>query len=308
MSSSKQNSEEHLMTKIAWYYYFENMTQQEISKHLGITRMRVVKLLDKARQTGIIQFKIKPNPYNRLQKENSLIEKYNLKDVYVVPTNPKPEEANETIAKAAAMYVEDLITENCFINFGYGDTLSRTINHLATNIDTPVSFVSLTGGVSHYLPNVNSNFFNTKLYLVPAPLAASTKSMANAISSESSVQEIYNMTKLASITIVGIGSTSEDSTIINSGVINKNDLLLLKMQGAVGDILAQFIDQDGNLIDTELHSRLISTPISSLKDLNNVIGVACGDDKVLAIDAALKSSNLDILITDENTASQLINL
>ena len=47
--------EEALMIKTAWYYYLENMTQQKISELLGISRIRVIKLLEKARQTGIIQ-------------------------------------------------------------------------------------------------------------------------------------------------------------------------------------------------------------------------------------------------------------
>ena len=35
--------EESLMIKIAWYYYFENMTQQNVADTLGISRMRVIK-------------------------------------------------------------------------------------------------------------------------------------------------------------------------------------------------------------------------------------------------------------------------
>ena len=39
--------EESLMAKTAWYYYSENMTQQNISEVLGISRMRVIKLLER---------------------------------------------------------------------------------------------------------------------------------------------------------------------------------------------------------------------------------------------------------------------
>ena len=44
------NYEESLMVKAAWYYYFENMTQQAIADRLSISRMRVIKLLETARQ------------------------------------------------------------------------------------------------------------------------------------------------------------------------------------------------------------------------------------------------------------------
>ena len=53
------NYEESLMVKTAWYYYFENMTQQAIADRLSISRMRVIKLLEAARQTGVIQFRLR---------------------------------------------------------------------------------------------------------------------------------------------------------------------------------------------------------------------------------------------------------
>ncbi|MDF2472269.1 MAG: sugar-binding protein [Lachnospiraceae bacterium] len=308
MDRTEKEFEESLMAKIAWYYYLENMTQQSIADILGISRMRVIKLLDKARETGIVQFQIRANPSKRIELEQSLIQKYHLKDIYVVPTNPNSEDVNETIAKAAAMYISNRISDNCFINFGYGDTPSRTLNHLATNVDSTVSYVSLTGGVRYYLPNTQSNIFNAKLYLMPSPLIASSQEMAEAMKNEASIQEISSMIKLASMTIVGIGSMSEDATILKSSILTQNDFILLRMQGAVGDILSHFIDKDGNLIDTEIDSRLISTPLPLLRELNNVIGVAAGESKISAINATLKGKYLDILITDENTAQKLIDL
>ena len=51
--------EETLMVKAAWYYYMENYTQQNISTLLGVSRVRVIRLLEKARQDGIISFHIR---------------------------------------------------------------------------------------------------------------------------------------------------------------------------------------------------------------------------------------------------------
>ena len=163
------NYEDSLIVKTAWYYYIENMTQQKISEKLGISRMKVIKLLDKAKQTGVIQFKISPERSQQLMIEQKLTTQWNLKDIFVVPTPPSGSNLNETIAQAAAMYIGDRLTENMFINMGYGDTPSRVLNHLATIAETPISVVSLTGGVSYYLPNIRSNIFNAKLYLYPAP-------------------------------------------------------------------------------------------------------------------------------------------
>lgn len=305
MYDAAADFEENLMIKIAWYYYMENLTQQAIADQLGISRMRVIKLLEKARQTGVVQFRISSSFDKRHSLETKLMERYHLKDCYIVPTNPDASGVNDTIAKAASIYISNHVTDNCYINFGYGDTSSRTIEYLAKNLETSASFVSLTGGVGYYLPNSESNIFNAKLYLIPAPLIMSSKEMADSLKEESSVKEVSNMIQLASMTIVGIGAMDNDATIVKSSNLSHNDFLLLNMKGAVGDIICHFIDKDGNLVDTDIDSRLVSVSLDKLNQLENVIGVAAGKHKVSAITSALKGGYLDILITDESTAELL---
>lgn len=299
--------EESLMIKVTWYYYIDNMTQQQISDHLGISRMRVVKLLDKARTNGIIQFKIREDSMNKMKLEKNLADTYGLIDTFITPTPPTGVSINENIAKAAAIYISDRLDNNTFINMGYGDTPSRILNNLATIAEYPISVISLTGGVSYYLPNNMSTIFNAKLHLIPSPLLVSSKEVVDAIRNEDSVNEIMRMVELSSMSVVGIGSIGENATIIKSGILSKNDYLRLRMKGAEGDVLCHFVDKDGNLVETEIEDRLMATPLSTLRNLNNVIGVAAGDHKVEAIKAVLKGGYLDILITDESTALQLLD-
>ncbi|MEF9879399.1 MAG: sugar-binding transcriptional regulator [Clostridia bacterium] len=298
--------EESLMIKISWYYYFEGLTQQKISELMGISRMRVIKLLEKARQTGIIQFKLRKDGENRMELEHRLIDEFHLADAFVVPAALNKSEVNAGVAKAASMYISERLDDNCFLNLGYGDTPSRVLNNLATVAEQPITCVSLTGGVSYYLPDTRSNVFNAKLHLIPAPLLASSKEMAEAMLQEASVSEISRMISLAKFTIVGVGAMHDTATIFKSGILNNNDFLYLSMRGAVGDLLSHFIDRDGNVIPTPLEERLISTPLATLKGLQNVVGVAAGDSKVEAIRAALRGEYMDVLITDDRTARQLL--
>lgn len=299
--------EEVLMFKTAWYYYFDNMTQQQISEFLGISRMRVVKLLNKARTTGTIQFKIKDDSANRMQLEKKLAETYDLKDTFIVSEPPNEINTNENIARAAAMYINNRLEDNAFINMGYGDTQSRILNNLATMVEHPISVVSLTGGVNFYLPNNMSSIFNAKLYLIPSPLLVSSTEVVDAIKNEESVSYISRMAQLSSLSVVGIGSMSKSATVLKSGILSENDLLYLKLKGAVGDVLCHFVDKDGNLVDSNIESRLITTPLDKLRSLKNVIGVAAGNDKVDAIKAVMNGGYIDILITDESTALQLLD-
>ena len=300
--------EDKLLTKVAWYYYIEGYTQQEIGEYLSIPRLRVNRLLDKARKAGIIQFSVREGDSKRMIVERELITQFGLKDAFVVPSPINEQDINESVAQAAAMYIHERLDKSGYINMGYGDTSSRILNHLANICEFPVNVVSLTGGVNYYLPNTRSSIFNAKLYLTPAPLLMASEDIVKAMEQEPSVKQIRHMATLAQMSIVGIGGVDSNATLLTNGTLNHSDVLLLSMQGAVGDMLCHFIDKDGNVIQFSLERRLMSTPLEQLKEMSNSIGVAGGSTKSEAILAALKGNYLDVLITDETTATNVLRL
>lgn len=300
--------EDKLLTKVAWYYYIEGYTQQEIGEYLSIPRLRVNRLLDKARKAGIIQFSVREGDSKRMIVERELITQFGLKDAFVVPSPINEQDINESVAQAAAMYIHERLDKSGYINMGYGDTSSRILNHLANICEFPVNVVSLTGGVNYYLPNTRSSIFNAKLYLTPAPLLMASEDIVKAMEQEPSVRQIRHMATLAQMSIVGIGGVDSNATLLTNGTLNHSDVLLLSMQGAVGDMLCHFIDKDGNVIQSSLERRLMSTPLEQLKEMSNSIGVAGGSTKSEAILAALNGNYLDVLITDETTATNVLRL
>ncbi|MEW9123720.1 MAG: sugar-binding transcriptional regulator [Thermotaleaceae bacterium] len=303
--------ESNLINKVTWFYYVDNMTQNEIADHLGISRMKVVKLLHQAKSDGIIKFKMNLDAKANIHLERALIEKFHLEDVFIVPSSPN--NVNDNIANGAAQYIEEKVEANTFINIGYGDTVSRTINHLISSLEKPISLVTLSGGVSHYTSAIisgthkrSSTSVTPNIHILPAPLLASTEEVANILLNEKSIKSIMNMSQLSSMSIVGIGSVSNTATIFKYQVANKEDLILLEMQGAVGDILSQFYDKNGNIVQCDLHKKLISINLDTLKASHKTIGVAGGKEKVQAIYSALIGGYINVLITDEDTANSLI--
>ena len=303
---NKAEYEHRLMIKAVWYYYIENYTQQNISDLLGVSRAKVISLLERARQNGVIQFRIRQEGDRRIQMEQKLTDRFGLKDVFTVPGAGTLANLNESIAQAAAMYILRRAADNAFINMGYGDTTSRILNHLATAAQVPLNVVSMAGGVNYYLPNTNSNVFNARLYLIPSPLLLSSASLRDSLRREPDVEEIFRMIPLSSMSVVGIGCLNDRATIVKSGILNNNDFTFLKMQGAVGDVLSHFLDKNGRVVSHDLEGRLMSTPMDQLRTLDNVIGAAGGADKAEAILAVLRGGYLDMLITDEDTAQLLL--
>ncbi|MBF0991117.1 sugar-binding transcriptional regulator [Lancefieldella parvula] len=295
-----------LATKAAWYYYMEDNTQAQIAEVMGISRAKVIRLLEEARAQGIVQFSFRKNDSQRVSAEQLLIDRFGLKDAFVVPTPLDSSAINQSIAQSAAHYVSDHLREDGYLNIGYGDTVSRMLGFLAKNREESLNVVSLTGGVSYYLPTVGTTAYSMRLFLTPSPLVVSSRQVRDALLDEKSLQDVSTMTEYADMSVVGIGAAIEGATVLRNGILNEGELTVLKMQGAVGDILNHFIDKDGNLIQTEIEDRVISTDLDKLHQLKNVVGVAGGKDKITAIKAVLNGGYLNVLITDSDTAANLL--
>ncbi|MBF0975073.1 MAG: sugar-binding transcriptional regulator [Atopobium sp.] len=295
-----------LATKAAWYYYMEDNTQAQIAEVMGVSRAKVIRLLEEARAQGIVQFSFRKNDSQRVSAEQLLIDRFGLKDAFVVPTPLDSSAINQSIAQGAAHYVSDHLREDGYLNIGYGDTVSRMLGFLAKNREESLNVVSLTGGVSYYLPSVGTTAYSMHLFLTPSPLVVSSRQVRDALLDEKSLQDVSTMTEYADMSVVGIGAAVEGATVLRNGILNEGELTVLKMQGAVGDVLNHFMDKDGNLIQTEIEDRVISTDLDKLRQLKNVVGVAGGKDKVLAIKAVLNGGYLNVLITDSDTAAELL--
>lgn len=295
-----------LATKAAWYYYMEDNTQAQIAEVMGVSRAKVIRLLEEARAQGIVQFSFRKNDSQRVSAEQLLIDRFGLKDAFVVPTPLDGSAINQSIAQGAAHYVSDHLREDGYLNIGYGDTVSRMLGFLAKNREESLNVVSLTGGVSYYLPSVGTTAYSMHLFLTPSPLVVSSRQVRDALLDEKSLQDVSTMTEYADMSVVGIGAAVEGATVLRNGILNEGELTVLKMQGAVGDVLNHFMDKDGNLIQTEIEDRVISTDLDKLRQLKNVVGVAGGKDKVSAIKAVLNGGYLNVLITDSDTAAELL--
>ena len=295
-----------LATKAAWFYYMENYTQHQIAEAMGLSRAKVIRLLEDAKTDGIIQFNFRKDDSTRVSLEKNLIAAYGLNDTFVVPTPLNEAALTHTISRAAALYVSDHLRPGGYLNIGYGDTVSSMLGYLAKEHEDPINVVSMTGGVSYYLPSVSSTAYAMHLFLIPSPLIVSSSEVRDALLGEKSIQEIYAMTEHADMSVVGIGAAVEGATVLRNGIIRESELAILKMQGSVGDVLNHFYDSEGNPITTEIENRTISTDIEKLRTMKNVVGVAGGSEKVAAIKAVLRGGYLNVLVTDSKTAEELL--
>jgi DNA-binding transcriptional regulator LsrR (DeoR family) len=75
----------------------------------------------------------------------------------------------------------------------------------------------------------------------------------------------------------------------------------------VGDICLRFFDAQGAPVQTALNDRVISIELEELRRVRRVVGIAGGARKTAAIHGALAGRWINVLITDQHTASRLLD-
>jgi len=300
--------------RASWYYYKTGMNQGEIAKRLGINRARVINILNEARKDGTVTFHISGEDSEVMDLEVQLKEKWGLRDVFLTP-GVFDEELKNDLSMAGAQYLEmNLPSKESLIALGWGETISGITRNLGRVIPERTSFVTLCGGVMHYLSEHTPANVGTPLsgflypfHVIPTPLMVGSHELRDQLLNEPEVQHVMNMAQLADIAMVGIGSLKTSTEFEGFGYKSQKELDLLKKRGAVGEMHGEYFNSVGEPLELEHHHRLISIRLETLRKMKHVVGVAGGADKIEALQAALKGGFIHSLITDEMTARALLS-
>jgi len=299
--------------RASWYYYKIGMTQGEIANRLGINRARVINILNEARKDGTVTFHISGEDSEVMDLEVQLKEKWGLRDVFLTP-GVFDEELKNDLSMAGAQYLEmNLPSKESLIALGWGETISGITRNLGRVIPERTSFVTLCGGVMHYLSEHTPANVGTPLsgflypfHVIPTPLMVGSPELRDQLLNEPEVQHVMNMAQLADIAMVGIGSLKTSTEFEGFGYKSQKELDLLKKRGAVGEMHGEYFNSVGEPLELQHHHRLISIRLETLHKMKHVVGVAGGADKIEALQAALKGGFIHSLITDEMTARALL--
>ena len=116
---------------------------------------------------------------------------------------------------------------------------------------------------------------------------------------------LYDLWNRCSISYFGIGSISTSTFFVDS-LKESEDLVKIKAQGTMGDILGHCFDIDGNFLETHIEDRLVSIPINLLRSIDKRVAIAGGIEKAPAIVGALRTGIVTNLIIDEKTAQEVL--
>lgn len=301
------DSDDALMARVAWLYYNDGLTQSEVGEILNISRIKVSRILEAGRTSGLIQVRINSRQQGCLELETRMKREFGLSDCRVIPDS-SVQDVNLRIGQAAAQYLMQKLAPGERLSVGWGETVTHSIRMLGhTAQERGIGLYSLTGGVQTYVEGMREANWHRNVNIIPAPLVVSTPQLARALMDEPSIVTLMAQALEADYKLVGIGGLSESATVVSQGYIAAGDIDPLRRSGARGDILCRFYDRKGQDVGVPLHDRVVGVDLDQLRATDRVIGAAGGPTKTGPILSALRGEILDILITDESTAVALLD-
>lgn len=303
------------IVEAAKMYYILDYNQSEIAKKLGISRPTVSRLLQKAKEEGIVQINIVDSSINSEELSNELEQKFNLKKA-IVASVPQYEShiIKSHLGVAAAEYLHEIVKDGDIIGVTWGTTLYQVAIDLKQKYVNDVQVVQLKGGVSHsekstYASEIMYLFgkaYNTPPMHLPLPVIVDHIVVKKAMETDRHIKHILDLGKKANIAVFTTGPIKQDSLLFQLGYFSDEDMNMISAN-AVGDICSRFFDKDGQICNESLDDRTLGLDLAELKKKEYSILVAGGNQKIDSIYGALKGKIANVLVTDQYTARFLLD-
>lgn len=307
------NRELHVL-KAAQLYYYENMTQDAIADRMRCTRWTVGRLLEEAKQSGIVSITI-THPMARVRSlELALQSRFHLRDVQVLKSQDSPAATGALVAAATADYITSLRPLPRSLGIAWGRSLTAVARAMSDNWTSGIDVYQMYGGLVRSNDDEVADSIGLMArrgrgvgHMLPAPAIVTDSDLGIRLKREPSVALTLEAGPQSDLVIFSPGVLEPESVLVRSGFLTENGLERLRSLGAVTDVFSHFVDVNGKPVSSELENRTIATPLDAVRSAKHSLAIGWGDAKVLPLLVSLRSGLAHSLIVCEDLAQAILD-
>ena len=314
MKRPVETAQLRLIAKVARMYHEGGVRQPQIATELNLSQARVSRLLRQASEIGVVRTVVTLPPGVYTDLEESLQEKFGLRDAVVVDADGG--QVIPALGAATAQYLNATLTGGEVLGVSsWSATLLAAARVMPARTSSRLNrVIQLVGGHGDPSVQVQANRLTGDLaavtgarpVLLPAPGLVSSPALRRALVRDPAIGEVMKSWKELDLALVGIGSLEPSPLLRQSGnALTQDEQEALRGAGAVGDVCLRFFDADGAALKTSLDQRVVSITATDLMRVPRRVGVAGGSGKCRAIRAALRGGWVNVIVTDLDTARRL---
>lgn len=311
------------LCEVAHLYYLQDFTQERIARQIGVSRSNVSRMLKEARARGLVEIKVS-SPLGTVSPLQEALEgRMGLKECLVLATVDRGSQdagGGDVAAKIgalAARYLQKNVSGGSIVGVGWSSTVYHHLvssNYLQNT--NGVSVAQMMGSVGDSIPELNGMHIVARLaaslgasaYYLHAPMLVADANVREALLRDQSVARTLEVARNADVMVAGVGAVDRYSGQYRTGYLDDADLEYIRDLGAVGEVCGAYFLRDGSFCPVEMNERTIALEFDSMVKIPTRIGVSWGIQKALANIAAVRSGVLNVLVTDEDTAWEMLRL
>lgn len=304
-----------LIGRIARLHYEHGLTHQQIADLVGVSRVKVTRLLAQARRTGVVEIRVHSDEPLFTDLELQLATHTGLDHVLLAPTTDDDDDQHDALGAVGARLLANLLVGGGTVAVGLSASVAAAARHLRGLERTEARFVPATGT---WLPGDGAPQHDDVAQALaravggcssalPAPVLAASEEAATHYRREPAVRDVLERARGSKLAVVGIGGVTAGSSLLLDANLPDGAIDELLAAGAVGGIVASFLDADGRPIATGLSRRIVGLTVEELREIPVRLGIAGGSSKRAAVAGAIRGGHLTALVTDLDTGRWLLD-
>lgn len=304
-----ESSRSTLAARAAWLQLILNRTNIDTAEMLGVSRLRVPKLVQWAESHGLAAITIHAPAGLDWELSDRLRERYGLVEALV-----GVEDSLQSPARWAARYVSEVLTEGGVLGIAWGQGTQAIVREMeALNGIPHADVVQLIGGLPPVGTSWHSSEFLVRLSAVLggsaagllSPMIVPDEATARGLRTEPSIAQAFAFMERMDVAVFGIGAWAEGGSRVREELSAAERA---EASDVVADICGVFLNAAGQSVHRELSDRILSIGELTLRNRPVRLGMAVNESKARAIDAALRSGIVTVLCTNATTAAAILRV
>jgi len=217
------------------------------------------------------------------------------------------------VAGAAAGFLANTLKDGDTFGLAWGRTISVVVDLLNLSHALRIDVLPLMGESGHSGMHSQMNQMvmqaaqrlSATAHFLSLPMVVSSPDLCNALVKEVGIRDVIERWDQINLACVGIGVVPPVPGMVV--YIGDEQLPRLIEAGAVGDLCGIYYDREGRIITSGLEDRLIAVSLRQMRAMGNLVAVACGEDKAVAVLGALRTGLISTLFIDQKMAERILD-